>query len=169
MSDPHFYVQYTFLGSEETQSRYFGLGKSPCGCGGSRSLFLMHRESLERQFSGARTTKWEGSRTWNLEVPGSIPGSRKSLFWSCWDVCSRIFTYVGSSSGILFGGGGDTFWSSRGHFFVKFWMSWDVSGSGLGRFSDGFGRVWGKMSDEVDQTKNQKCPGVCFPSRGASD
>ena len=31
--------------------------------------------------------------------------------------------------------------SFRGHFFVNFGMSWDVSGSGLGTFSDGFGMV----------------------------
>ena len=29
-------------------------------------------------------------------------------------------------------------------------MAWDVSGSGLGTFSDGFGMVWEKMSDGVD-------------------
>ena len=33
----------------------------------------------------------------------------------------------------------------RGHFFVNFGMSWDVSGSGLGTFSDGFGMVLKKM------------------------
>ena len=31
--------------------------------------------------------------------------------------------------------------SFRGHCFVNFGMSWDVSGSGLGTFSDGFGVV----------------------------
>ena len=36
---------------------------------------------------------------------------------------------------------GDTFWSGRGHFFVIFGMSWDVSGSGLGMFLDRFGMV----------------------------
>ena len=30
-------------------------------------------------------------------------------------------------------------------------MSWDVSGSGLGTFSDGFGMVLGKMSDGVEK------------------
>ena len=43
-----------------------------------------------------------------------------------------------------------TFWSGRGHFFVNFGMSWDVSGSGLGIFLDSFGRVWEKMSGEVE-------------------
>ena len=42
--------------------------------------------------------------------------------------------------------------SVRGHFFVNFGMSWDVSGSGLGTFSDGFGMVL-KMSDGVDKNK----------------
>ena len=31
--------------------------------------------------------------------------------------------------------------SFRGHFFVNFGMSWDVSGSGLETFSDRFGMV----------------------------
>ena len=41
--------------------------------------------------------------------------------------------------------------SFRGHFFVNFGMSWDVSGSGLGTFSDGFGMVLEKMSDGVEK------------------
>ena len=41
--------------------------------------------------------------------------------------------------------------SVRGHLFVDFGMSWDVSGSGLGTFSDGFGMVLEKMSDEVEK------------------
>ena len=53
--------------------------------------------------------------------------------------------------GALFGRVGVTFWSGRGRFFVKFGMSWDVSGSGLGRVWDGFGRVWGKMFEGVDE------------------
>ena len=32
-------------------------------------------------------------------------------------------------------------------------MSWDVSGSGLGMFSDGFGMVLEKMSDGVEKIK----------------
>ena len=61
-----------------------------------------------------------------------------------------IFTYVGTCLGTFFWWGGVTFWSGRGHFFVKFGMSWDVSGSGRGTFSDGFGMVlkknvgWGR-------------------------
>ena len=46
---------------------------------------------------------------------------------------------------------GVTFWPGRGHFFVKFGMSWDVSGSGLGMFLDGSGMVLEKMSDEVEK------------------
>ena len=49
-------------------------------------------------------------RTWNREAASSIPGSPKFI------------------SG-----------SFRGHFFVNFGMAWDVSGSGLGTFSDGLG------------------------------
>ena len=35
-------------------------------------------------------------------------------------------------------------------------MSWDVSGSGLGTFPDGFGMVLEKMSDGVEQLKKIK-------------
>ena len=41
--------------------------------------------------------------------------------------------------------------SFRDHFFVNFGMSWDVSGSGLGMFSDGFGMVLEKMSGGVNK------------------
>ena len=41
--------------------------------------------------------------------------------------------------------------SFRGHFIVNFGMSWDVSGSGLGTFSDRFGMVLEKMSDGVEK------------------
>ena len=40
---------------------------------------------------------------------------------------------------------------SRGHFFVNFGMSWDVSRSGLGTFLDGFGMVLKKMSDGIEK------------------
>ena len=46
--------------------------------------------------------------------------------------------------------------SVRGHFFINFGMSWDVSGSGLGTFSDGFGRVLKKMSDGVGWGRKMK-------------
>ena len=46
--------------------------------------------------------------------------------------------------------------SVRGHFFINFGMSWDVSGSGLGTFSDGFGMVLEKMSDEVRRGRKIK-------------
>ena len=41
--------------------------------------------------------------------------------------------------------------SFRGNFFVNFGMSWDLSGSGLGTFSDGFGMVLEKVSDGVEK------------------
>ena len=47
-----------------------------------------------------------------------------------------------------------------------FGMSWDVSGNGLGTFSDGFGKVWGKMSDEVEKTTFPKMSGSIFPVTG---
>ena len=49
-----------------------------------------------------------------------------------------------------------SFW---GICFVNFGMSWDVSGSGLGTFSDGFGMVLENMSDGVE-----KLPGIFFLS-----
>ena len=59
-----------------------------------------------------------------------------------------------------------TFWSGRGHFFVNFGMSWEVSGSGLGTFLDRFGKVLGKTSDRVEQTKFSKMSGSIFPESG---
>ena len=72
------------------------------------------------------------------EVPGSIPGSRKSPFWVMSGWCFLGFLHMLGHVGGHFG---DTFWSGRGHFFEIFGMSWDVSGSGLGTFLDGFGKV----------------------------
>ena len=46
--------------------------------------------------------------------------------------------------------------SFRGHFFVNFGMSWDVSGSGWGMLLDGFGMVWEKMSDGFETIKSYK-------------
>ena len=43
--------------------------------------------------------------------------------------------------------------SFRGHFFVNFGMSWDVSGSGLGTFSDRFGMVLENMSDGFEKRR----------------
>ena len=60
-----------------------------------------------------------------------------------------------------------SFW---GNFFVNLGMSWDVSGSGLGTFSDGFGMVLKHMSDGVENKYNsQKWPGVFVLSRAASE
>ena len=54
--------------------------------------------------------------------------------------------------------------SFRGHFFVNFGMSWDVSGSGLGTFSDGFGKFWEKC--RTASTNKQKNTGSMFPESG---
>ena len=59
-------------------------------------------------------------------------------------VFSLIFTHVGACWGTLLGRVGVTFWSGRGHFFVIFGMSWEVSGSGLGTFLDRFLKVLNK-------------------------
>ena len=56
--------------------------------------------------------------------------------------------------------------SVRGHFFVNFGMSWDVSGSGLGTFSDRFGMVLEKMSDGFEKYTFSKMPGSIFPESG---
>ena len=56
-----------------------------------------------------------------------------------------------------------SFW---GNFFVNFGMSWDVSGSGLGTFSDRFGMVLQKMSDGVEKYKFSKMTGSIFPESG---
>ena len=41
--------------------------------------------------------------------------------------------------------------SMLGNLFINFGMSWDVSGSGLGMFWDGFGMVLEKMLDGVEK------------------
>ena len=56
--------------------------------------------------------------------------------------------------------------SFRGHFFVNFGMSWDVSGSGLGTFSDGFGMVLKKMSDGAEKSNFSKMAGSIVPESG---
>ena len=56
--------------------------------------------------------------------------------------------------------------SFRGHVFVNFGMSWDVSGSGQGMFLDRFGMVLGKMSDEVGKSKFSILSGSIFPESG---
>ena len=91
----------------------------------------------------------------DLEAGGGRFDSRRAqvtFFGHVGRVFLWIFTYVGTCWGHFFGRVGDTFWSGRGHFFVKSWVAWDVSGSGLG-FSDRFGRVLGRMSDGVEQNE----------------
>ena len=86
---------------------------------------MIHRKPSEEQFCEVRIPQWVGPRTWNREAAGSIPGSPKVI------------------SG-----------SFRDHFFDNFGMSWDVSGSGLGTFSDGFGMVLKNKSGGVEKDKN---------------
>ena len=45
-------------------------------------------------------------------------------------------------------------------------MSWDVSGSGLGTFSDGFGVILEKGWTGSTNENSQKWPGVFFRGRG---
>ena len=79
---------------------------------------------------------------------------------------SWIFIHVGACWGTLLREVGVTFWSGRGHFFVIFGMSWEVSGSGLGTFLDRFGKVLRKMSDRVQKLKFSKMAGSIFPESG---
>ena len=51
---------------------------------------------------------------------------------------------------------------------MKFWVAWDVSGSGLGMFLDRFGMVLEKMSDEVEKSKFSDLSGSIFPESGCS-
>ena len=78
-----------------------------------------------------------------------------------WEVAGSI---PGSPTGSIPGSPG----SFRGHFFVKFGMSWDVSGSGQGTFLDGFWMVLEKMSDEVGKCQISKMFGSMFPESGRS-
>ena len=94
---------------------------------------------------------------------------RTRTFWN-FEIQTLYFCYIGNPqrssfvrpeypSGLVLGPG---IWRSpvrfpatrrsfRGHFFVNFGMSWDVSGSGLGTFSDGFGMVLENISDGVNK------------------
>ena len=55
--------------------------------------------------------------------------------------------------------------SFRGHLFVNFGMSWDVSGNGLGTFSDGFGMVLKNVGWDQKQFCS-KLAGSIFPASG---
>ena len=82
---------------------------------------------------------------------------------------SLIFTQFGMSGDTfetLFGGVGVTFWSGRGHFFMIFGMSWEVSGSGLGMFLHRFGEVLEDMSGGVRKVTFSKMAGSIFPESG---
>ena len=74
-----------------------------------------------------------------MEVPGSIPGVRKSLFWVCWE---GIFLDFYTCWGML----GDTLERGWGHFLVGsgslFRHFWDVLGCVWEWSGDLFGWVW---------------------------
>ena len=84
-------------------------------------------------------------------MPGSIPGSRRSLFG-----------HVGVTFGSLFGHVGVTF----------SWILEDV-GKCLGVLWDIFGWVWDGFENKLRGGRNffdsQKCLGAFFPDRGALD
>ena len=52
------------------------------------------------------------------------------------------------------------------YFFVNFGMSWDVSGSGLATFSNGFGIVVEKRSDAIEKFRFSKMAGIIVPESG---
>ena len=56
-----------------------------------------------------------------------------------------------------------SFWDN---WFVNFGMSSDVSGSGLGMFSDRFGMVLEKLSHGIEKLKFPKMTGSIFPESG---
>ena len=72
-----FYGMFRICMCSNIESRYFGRGTNPCGHVDTNSVLLKHRDSLESSFSGA---EWVGPRTQDHKVPGSIPGSCRSLF-----------------------------------------------------------------------------------------
>ena len=77
-------------------------------------------------------------------MPGSIPGARKSFFWTCWE-CVFIDFYT------CLDRFGHTFWLGLGHFSVgfgtRFGRVWDTFWSGLGQFLVGFGTLFGQVWD----------------------
>ena len=102
-----------------------------------------------------------------MELPGSIPGVRKSLVLGLLGRCFLRFLHMmGHVGGTLLREVEVTCWSGRGHFFVIFGMSWEVSGRGLGTFLNIFWKVLRKMSDGVRKLKFSKMAGSIFPESG---
>jgi hypothetical protein len=95
------------------KSRYFGCGKSPCGNARSHSIFLIHRDPLERLFSDAKTTLVGWPSDSESRATGFDSRLAQVTCWSCWGHF-RV-----------------TFWSCRGHLFIDVGMSWDVFGNTL--------------------------------------
>ncbi len=52
---------------------------------------------------------------------------------------------------------------------MKFGTCWEMIGHTLGTFSDGFGMVSGKKSDEVENMKFSNVSGSIFQRRAARD
>ena len=95
-----------------------------------------------------------------MEVPGSIPGTPKSLFGVMLGWCFLWFLHMLGHVGGHFG---DTFWSGRGHYFVNFG---DVLGSVWELFGDVFGWVWegfGKKVRRGPEIKQIKIGREYFP------
>ena len=99
----------------ESQTLLFWRGKSPCGHCVSQTLFLKHRDSLEGLFCDAGIAQWGGPWAQNLEVPGSIPGSCRSLLGHFfvmlgslvryfWEVLGSVWEYCGGGLGWVWEG-----------------------------------------------------------------
>ena len=95
-------------------------------------------------FSGARRAQWTGPQTQNPEVPGSIPGSRRSLLGHFLVMSGSLFRDL---------------WDMLGYV-------WEYSGDVFGWVWDGFEK---KFRGGRKNRFFQKCLGVFFMSRAAQN
>ena len=119
------------------------LGKSPCGSAHTHSLFLIHTFSIFDTEQPSGLMLGPGLEEW-WRYPVPFLGCASHFFGACWEGVFFDFYKCWGMWGTLLREVGLTFWSGRGHFFVIFGMSREVSGSGLGTLSDRFGKVWEK-------------------------
>ena len=133
-----------------------GAEKSPCGNVRRHSVFLKHRNPVERRLSGARIAQWFGTRTRNPGVPGSIPKGRGSIFVNP----SIIFNDLWVGFGSLVGHVGVTLWSWRGHVFCRFGDVWGCVWEYCG---DVFGRFLERSEGGVEKPRFSKMSGSNFP------
>ena len=147
------------MAAEKPRAGYFGRGKTLGG------LFWLRKNLGFRYFGCGKTMR---TRTfWKFEI-------QTPHFCCIEDPQRSSFVRPEYPSGLVLGPGIGRSpvrfpaprRSFRGHFFVNVGMSWDVSGSGLGTFSDGFGMVLEKMSDGAEKSTFSKMTGSIFPESG---